>query len=186
MPTFPFTRDDRVWVLSFSRSPAENAALIAALRGRDVKQIVYVSSSSTIVSEQTDCYEYPRAKAQAEKAALAAPNARVLTIGLMHESVDELPAGACVSTRYDTLADFIASPDWGDDGSRRKLLFEVVHRPMRSVAERVAYRWYGRALRQCGAYPCLLRPADLLLRAFGVRWYGYVYLSNALWISTTS
>lgn len=184
--TYSFSTDDRVWVFSFSRSDAENAALLSALRRSGVREIVYVSSSSTIVTRRTTCYSYPQAKAQAEALALASPNARVLTIGLMYESIEELPAGACIATSYSELAAFLDSPEWGDDPARRRLLFGVVHRPMRSGLERIAHRWYGRALDRCGAYPCVLRPVDMLLRALGVRWYGYVYLSNALWTSTIS
>lgn len=183
---FAFEPHDRVWVLSYSRLPTENAALLDALHRAGVGEIVYVSSSSAIVSSRTACYEYPRVKLRAELDALALPNARVLTVGLMYEEPALLPGGADVATSYGELAAFVAAPDWPENTGRRKRLFRVVHRPITGAVERRTYAVYGRLLQWCGRYPCLLRPLDVVLRAFGVRWYGYVYLSNSLWISTTS
>ncbi len=183
---FAFTPRDRVWVLSYSRLPAENSALLERLREADVGEAVYVSSSSVIVSRLTGCYEYPRVKLRAELDALALPRARVLTIGLMYEDPSELPAGAVIATSHAELAAFMAAPDWPDDAGRRKRLFRVVRRPFRHTIERAAHAVYGVLLRGAGRFPCLLRPLDLILRTFGARWYGYVYLSNHLWISTTS
>lgn len=183
---FAFTPADRVWVLAYSRLPSENSALLARLRDAGVREIVYVSSASTIVSRRTRCYEYPRVKQLAEDEALALPNAKVLTIGLVHDDAGELPGGANIATRYDDLAAFMLTPDWPDDGGRRKRLFRVERRPFRSGVERALARAYGAALDACGPHPCLLRPFDLLLRLLGMRWYGYTFLSNRLWISTTS
>ena len=84
------------------------------------------------------------------------------------------------------IAAFLLAPDWPDDDGRRKRLFHVVKRPFRNVFERALARAYGFALDASGAHPCLLRPADLLLRTLGMRWYGYTLLSNRLWTSTTS
>lgn len=173
-------------MLSYSRLPAENAALLDVLRKAGVGEVVYVSSSSVIVSRRTACYEYPRVKLRAELDALGLPNARVLTIGLMYDEPGELPGGADVATSYAELAAFVAAPEWPDDAGRRKRLFRIVRQPFAHAAERWAYRVYGQLLRWSGRFPCLLRPLDLLLRALGARWYGYVHLSNSLWISTTS
>lgn len=183
---FAFTPADRVWVLAYSRVPAENRAMLERLREAGVREIVYVSSASTIVSRRTRCYEYPRVKQQAEDDALALPNARVLTIGLMHGDAAELPAGRNIATHYDELAAYLLAPDWPDEGGRRKRLFRVVQRPFRNPAEQALACAYGAALDATGSHPCLLRPADLLLRTLGMRWYGYTFLSNRLWISTTS
>ena len=186
LQAFAFTPSDRVWVLSYSRNPAENHAMLQRLDAAGVREIVYVSSASTIVSRVTRCYEYPRVKQQAEDAALALPNARVLTIGLMHDDPAELPSGANIATRYAELAAFLRAPAWPDAGGRGKHLFAIVHRPYRHAVERGLARAYGAALTAAGSRPCLLRPVDLLLRAVGMRWYGYTFLSNRLWTSTTS
>lgn len=183
---FAFTPADRVWVLSYSRTPAENQVMLQRLAAAGVREIVYVSSASTIVSRLTRCYEYPRVKQQAEDAALALPNARVLTIGLMHDDPAELPSGDNVATRYAELAAFMRAPAWPDAGGRGKHLFGIVRRPYRHALERWLARAYGAALTAAGSHPCLLRPVDLLLRVLGMRWYGYTFLSNRLWISTTS
>lgn len=183
---FAFTPNDRVWVLSYSRVPAENSAMLATLRDAGVAEIVYVSSASTIVGQRTRCYEYPRVKQQAEIEALAITNARVLTIGLMHDDPAELPAGDNIATRYETLAAFMCEPDWPEGDGRRKRLFEIDRRPFRSGFERSLASAYGAALDAAGAHPCLLRPFDLLLKLLGMRWYGYTFLSNRLWISTIS
>lgn len=187
LTVFEFTGSDRVWVFSFSRVPAENVELLAHLGRAGVQEIVYVSSSSTIVSARTTCYKYPRVKRLAEQAALAWPNARVLTIGLMHDRETELPGGATIATSYLDLANFIAAPHWADrTGERTTRLFRLVTRPLGHPVERAAHALYGALLRLSGPFPCVLRPLDLLLRALGVRWYGYVYLSNRLWMSTIS
>jgi hypothetical protein len=186
LANFAFAPRDRVWILSYSRVEAENVALLELLRHSGVHETVYVSSSSTIASTLTACYEYPRVKARAELDALTLPNAKVLTIGLMYDDTAQLPAGTNVATSYDELAAFVASPAWPEDGARRKHLFRIVRRPFSNAAEQWAYLGYGRLMQWAGARPCLLRPLDVLLRALGARWYGYVYLSNRLWISTIS
>ncbi len=179
---FAFAAGDRVWVLSYSRRPEENTALLSALGHAGVSEIIYVSSSSAIVSGRTACYEYPRVKQLAERDALALANGRVLVIGMVYERAEQLPGGATVATSCDALAAFMAVPAWP---ARRRTLFDVVQRPFRGPFERVAHRWYGRLMARTGTYPCLLRPLDVLLRALGLRWYGYTYLSNTLWMSTT-
>lgn len=184
--TFEFTPADRVWVLSYSRDPRENSAMLQRLSAAGVREIVYVGSASTIVAQWTRCYEYPRVKLQAEQVALALPQARLLTIGLMHDSVDELPAGTNIATRYAELAAFMLQPDWPDGGGRGKRLFRVEQRPFASAIERAACGIYTSLLMAAGSRPCLLRPLDLILRLLGWRWYGYTCLSNRLWTSKTS
>jgi len=186
LATFEFTQADRVWVLSYSRDPRENRAMLQRLGAAGVREIVYVSSASTIVAQRTRCYEYPRVKLQAEQEALALPQARLLTIGLIHDSVDELPAGTNIATRYGELAAFMLQPDWPDIGGRGKQLFHVEQRPFGSAIERAACTTYSSLLMASGSRPCLLRPLDLILRLLGWRWYGYTCLSNRLWTSKTS
>jgi hypothetical protein len=183
---FAFTPTDRVWVLSYSRSSDDNAALIARLRKAAVAQIVYLSSSSVIVGQRTRCYEYPRVKHLAQQEVLALANGKVLTVGLVYDQSEELPRGANVATSLDELAAFIQAPDWPLQAGRAKHLFRTVTRPFSGALERTAYLSYGALMSLSGSFPCALRPLDVLLRAAGARWYGYVYLSNRLWISTTS
>ena len=183
---FAFTAHDRVWVFAYARKPAQNDALLARLRAAGVREVIYVSSSSTIVARVTHCYAYPRAKLLAETRALQLPNARVLTLGLMHTQPRELPAGANIATSYAQLAAFMSAPQWPLADPRRKPLFSIVHRPFGGAIERAAYRAYGALLARAGSRPCWLRPLDVLLRLAGRRWYGYTHLSNRLWISTMS
>jgi hypothetical protein len=186
LASFEFSPGDRVWVLSYSRDPRENSAMLQRLHAAGVREIVYVSSASTIVAQRTRCYEYPRVKLQAEQEALALPEAKLLTIGLMHDSVDELPAGTNIATRHAELAAFMLQPDWPDGGGRGKRLFHVEQRPFGSAFERAACGLYSSLLMAAGSRPCLLRPLDLILRLLGWRWYGYTCLSNRLWTSKTS
>lgn len=186
LASFRFTNADRVWVLSFSRLVAENSAMLLRLRQAGVREVVYVSTSAAVVNRQTHCYEYPRVKQQAEREALALPQGKVLTIGLMYDRTDELPSGANIATSFEELAIFMRSPQWPDGQGRCKRLFRVVERPFSSRLEAVLHAGYGHLLRAVPSYPCLLRPLDLVLRALGMRWYGYTYLSNKLWISTIS
>ncbi|CAG1018168.1 hypothetical protein BURC_02905 [Burkholderiaceae bacterium] len=184
--SFEFSPADRVWVLSYSGDPRENRDMLAHLGASRVQEIVYVSSSSTIVNRITRCYRYPRVKFDAETEALALPQAKVLTVGLMYEDSSELPGGASVATSFDEFARFMTAPEWPEAGGRRRALLRVVERPFGSALEGRLFRAYGVLLRLAGSRPCVLRPLDLLLRALGMRWYGYTCLSNRLWISTIS
>jgi len=183
---FAFERGDRVWLLSYSRRAAQNRAMLAQLQGAGVAELIYVSSSSTIVCTMTRCYAYPRLKQQAELEALALPNARVLTLGQVVAQAPQLPAGASMATLVDELAAFVIQPDWPEQGGRRKRLMRLVQRPFATNIEAGAYRGYGWLMWAVGRWPCLLRPLDALLRALGWRWYGYVFLSNRLWTATIS
>jgi hypothetical protein len=186
IPGFEFTRGDRVWLLSYSRRSPENRAMLEAIARAGAGEIVYVSSSATIVDDVTRCYEYPRVKREAEQFALSLPAARVLTIGLVYEDPTELPCGACAATSLAELAAFIAMPEWPDAAGRRKRLMRIMKRPFRHAGERWAFGAYGHLMHWARAFPCALRPLDLLLRTLGVRWYGYTFLSNRLWSSTIS
>jgi hypothetical protein len=183
---FRFEPGDRVWVFAYSRDPAGNFRLLEFLERARVAAVVYVSSASTIVERVTRCYEYPRVKAQAEAQARAGLQAFVLVLGLVHESVDELPAGLNAATSMDSLARFMLRPEWTEEGGRVRRLFEPLSRPFSGAIESAAFRLYGVLQRACGAWPCALRPLDYLLRAMGWRWYGYIHLSNRLWYSTKS
>ena len=184
LDSFVFTHADRVWVFSYSRLPNENDSIFQRLRAAGVGEVIYVSSSSTIVNRQTECYEYPRVKQLAENSVLGLPTARILTIGLMYSDATELPAGENIATSYNELAEFMLSPQWPQDGSRRQTLFRRVSRPFGGPAEAALFNFYSMAMKALGSRPCLLRPVDLLLRTMKMRWYGYVFLSNRLWIST--
>ena len=185
LSSFEFEPTDQVWVFSYSRNCDENLALLSKLEHSGVERIVYVSSSSVRVMTQTDCYEYPRVKQGAELAALAIPNARVLTLGLVYGEESELPSGTNVCTSLTDMVSFFNQPVWlAQEKSVR--LFKIVTRPFGGGIEEMSYKVYGWVLQRLGRYPCFLRPVDLILRALGVRWYGYTYLSTRLWTSTIS
>lgn len=180
----PFESTDRVWVLSYSRTPEENSALLTSLRDAGARSVFYVSTATTNVVGVTRCYEYPRVKQQAEDDAVRLCGARIVTIGFVYGGEDELPAGRTATTSVDELASFIADPDRATE--KRTLLFRPIDKPFRSAIERVLFRAYGALMSVCMPFPCALRPIDVLLRAAGLRWYGYLYLSNRLWFTTTS
>jgi hypothetical protein len=184
LESFAFTTTDRVWVLSYSRNPLENEQLLRYLEDANINEIVYVSSSSVRVSSVTQCYEYPRVKLAAELKAQSINGAKILTIGLIYSSENELPAGQNIATHLGELAAFMVAPSWSDGEGRRKNLFKVVRRPFKSGFENIAFNCYGVLMKASGSYPCLLRPFDLVFKLLDMRWYGYVYLSNRLWIST--
>jgi hypothetical protein len=183
---FQFTGNDRVWVFSYSRDPRENSALLDTIHRGGVREIVYVSSATTNVNLVTRCYQYPRVKQLAEEEVLRLPNARVLTLGLVFGDVSELPAGSNAATLQQQIDAFLLAPQWPLDGGTRMNLFKIVKRPFRSAIERRLHQAYGWLQQFAGRWPCLLRPLDFVLRACGMRWYGYVYLSNRLWTTTTS
>jgi hypothetical protein len=185
--TFTFTPADRVWVFSYAPTAAGNEAMMTALERARVRELIYVSSAAAAVAAHTDCYAYPRLKRSAERSALQRPNARVLTLGLVYSTPSELPSGPHIATAFDDLADFMLAPCWPHGNGRRMLLIERVETPFRDRFELVCWKAYGGLMTLCGMQrPCLLRPLDLVLRFMGMRWYGYVFLSNKLWTSTTS
>lgn len=185
LATARFTADEELWVFAYSRVPAENEAMLAQLVRQGAQQVVYLSSSSVVVAERTGCYEYPRVKRLAEQAALRLTGARVVTLGLVYGSPTELPAGRNAATSHAELARFMAKPDWAPS-SRQQPLMRTVTRPFAHPAEGALHALYGRLIRAAGPWPCLLRPVDVLLRALGLRWYGYTYLANEQWTTTTS
>jgi hypothetical protein len=186
LANFAFKPTDRVWVFSYSRNSQENTHLIQTLGNANIAELIYVSSSSVKVASKTTCYEYPRVKHNAELTALAQASGKVLTIGLVYDQELELPAGDNIATSMSQLHDFMMAPKWPEQNGRRKQLFKIVSRPFGGVLERTLHALYGALLTLCGPLPCLLRPFDLVLRALGMRWYGYTFLSNRIWISTIS
>jgi len=186
VPAFAFSPHDRVWVFSYSRVAAENRTLLEALEKARVGGVVYVSSASTIVTRLTRCYEYPRVKKEAEDQARARLGARILTLGLVYNQTDDLPAGINVATSQAQLVDFLLAPVWPHEGGTQMYLFSIVQRPFPSGWEALLYRVYGRVQWLARRWPCALRPLDYVLRASGIGWYGYVCMSNRLWTTTRS
>jgi hypothetical protein len=184
--TFPFSRSDRVWVFSYSRVPEENSRLLAALRTATVREVVYVSSATTIVTRLTRCYGYPRVKQAAETEAREGLNARVLTLGIVVRHPEELPAGRNAATFQSWIEEFLLSPRWPEDAGTRMRLFQMVSVPFTRSWEVPLYRAYDWLQWRLRTWPCVLRPLDAMLRALGIRWYGYINLSNRLWTATTS
>lgn len=179
---FKFKAGDKVWVFSYSRKVGENNRIISLLASNANIQVFYVSSASTNVASITHCYNYPTVKMKAHVDALNICNAYVVTIGFFYNEVKELPGGITAATSMHELAQ--AMRDLTYMPGQMINLFKLVNRPFRSVLEKILYKSYGKLLNLCGRNPCLLRPFDLLLRIVGMRWYGYLYLSNRLWSTT--
>lgn len=181
---FQFSSKDTVWILSYSRNPTENEAILQHLKEAAVAEVCYITSASTNVVSITECYEYPRVKRLAHQSAIATCQAKVLSIGLFYTEENELPCGTTAATSAQELANFIKSPIW-DPQAEVTRLFRPISRPFKSGLEKSLYISYGILQKMCGPYPCLMRPFDLILRTLNMRWYGYIYLSNRLWFMTT-
>jgi hypothetical protein len=182
---FPFTDRDRVWVFSYSIEPEQNEALLKVIQNGKPAEVVYVSSATTNIAAHITCYRYPRTKLQAEQSARRLTNARILTLGVMYHDATELPGGETMATSYGELSQFLQHPHWPKNRDQHVLLCSRVQRPFSSV-ERRLFAAYGLAISLCAPWPCLLRPIDSVLRLVGYRWYGYVFLSNRQWSTTTS
>ena len=183
---FSFGAADRIWIFSYSRLEEENSALLNRLVLVGARTVIYVSSASTIVERVTRCYEYPRVKLRAEREAQSKLNAGVLVLGLVFDRLEELPGGINCATSYAQLTEFLLEPKWTDVDGKRTNLFIRVDRPFSSALEESLYRCYGLLIGWTRSWPCLLRPLDYVLRLIGIRWYGYLHLSNRLWNTTTS
>ncbi|MEQ9638096.1 MAG: hypothetical protein RLW68_18715 [Devosia marina] len=181
---FGFSDTDQVWILSYSRDMTQNRALFAALARAGGRRCIYVSTATANVDVVTQCYEYPRIKRACEQMCRTENGACIVSIGVVYQSAADLPAGTTIATSLDQLAEAIATPVGADEDHIN--LFEPITRPFGSDTERVAFRLYGIVQKLAGGWPCLLRPLDLVLRTLGWRWYGYLYLSNRLWLTTTS
>ncbi len=181
--TFQFRGEDRVWVFAYSRVARENSRLFDALARAAVKEVVYVSSATTIVTTLTRCYAYPRVKKQAEEEAKRRLNARILTLGVVTERIEELPSGRIAATPLSRIEAFVLAPYWG--AADRTSLFEIADVPFATEWEARLHRAYDSVQWLVRRWPCALRPVDVMLRAMGLRWYGYVNLSNRLWTTTT-
>jgi hypothetical protein len=183
---FAFTSVDRVWVFSYSRKSAENSRLLGVLEEAAVKEVIYVSSAATIVTRLTRCYGYPTVKHLAEDESRRRLNARVLILGLVVDQIDELPPGINAATLQGAIEEFLLAPRWPHDGGTSMRLFKPVFVPFARAWEARLHRTYSELQWLVRFWPCVLRPIDAILRAFGIRWYGYVNLSNRLWNTTTS
>lgn len=181
---FEFRVNDRVWIFSYSRLPSENDTMFNLLARRGVKDVVYISTATTNVATRTTCYEYPRVKLEAERSARTQLDARILVLGLVCCSEADLPAGVTMTTFYHDIRSFLTAPQWPEERGAPVLLFAEIERPFSSAFEKAAFRIYSRAIAAAGQWPCLLRPVDVILRALGWHWYGYLFLSNRLWSST--
>lgn len=182
---FQFTEQDRIWVLSYSHKVEENNSLINKIMASNFYEVIYFSSATTNVAEITECYRYPYVKLQAEIMARRILDARIVTLGVIFEKPTDLPTGVSISTGLSQLANFMLNPIWPADRDKKVLLFKRETREFRSRLERITYQIYGKLITVL-RWPCILRPIDLVLRSFGCRWYGYVYLSNRIWLTTTS
>jgi hypothetical protein len=182
---FQFTSQDTIWVLSYSRIPSENRAILQRLKEAGVTNVVYITSASTNVTHITKCYEYPRIKQQAHQLAINLCQAKVLSIGLFYTDEVELPCGTTAATSAQEMAKFMITPNW-DNHAEPTRLFRPITRPFNNRLEKKLYILYGKLQELCGSYPCLMRPFDLVLRTLNMHWYGYLYLSNRLWFTMTS
>jgi hypothetical protein len=182
--TFAFQRTDRVWIFAYAREPQQNERMFARLAAAGVEEVVYISSATTNVVELTACYEYPRVKRRAEQDARRILDARILSFGLVVDSVEQAPAGRNAVTLQSSINDFLLRPIWPSRREQAMLLFSMQERPFARGWERQLYRCYGAVQWWLRKWPCLLRPVDVVLRALGIRWYGYVHLSNRLWNTT--
>lgn len=179
LKAFVFQPGDHIWIFSYSRSQYENLALFKILAEYEFLEITYISSASTNVTNITRCYSYPTVKHQAEVAAKEICSARVVTIGLIYSDFHDLPAGRTAATSLNELAKLMRYSNREEKQDVR--LFDMVERPFSGRVEQLIFYWYGKILSTTGRFPCLLRPVDVCLRVFNMRWYGYLYLSNRLW-----
>jgi hypothetical protein len=179
---FQFHHGDKVWVFSYSRSVKENRLMMEILAHQPHVFVIYVSSASTNVTSVTSCYNYPTVKRQAHSDVMQICSACVVNIGWFYVNLSELPAGLTAATAADELAIAVREGDFVPGQTIN--LFELIHLPFKSSFEAYLYRLYGLLLKVCSCYPCFLRPIDLVLRLVGIRWYGYLYLSNKLWSTT--
>jgi teichuronic acid biosynthesis glycosyltransferase TuaG len=177
-----FETEDRIWILSYSRSEHDNVRLFEALAAAGARHCYYVSTATVNVAAIATCYEYPRVKLAAERDARRILGARIVRIGLVYGRPEELPAGTSAATGLTSLSAALTAAMEGDSVD----LFDMVETPFGSAFERVLFALYGRLIRLAGPWPCAMRPLDLLLKMLGMRWYGYVYLSNKLWLSSRS
>lgn len=181
--SFDFNPQDKVWVFSYSRNPKENDSLFMQLANARLKTVFYITSATTNVLEVTRCYEYPRIKRQAQDSAVRILNAQIVSIGVFYDQESSLPPGLTAATSASQLASFMERPVLNSSGDHVRL-FSLIHRPFKTNFDKLLHALYGKAITVCGAYPCIMRPVDYLLRLFGVRWYGYLYVSNQLWCTT--
>ncbi len=180
-----FTPDDEIWVLSYSRDAMENSQMIDCLGQIKTGRVVYFSTATTNVCQITQCYQYPRVKAQAAAyVATKLPNSVIVQLGLVYTTPSDLPSGRTAAVSLEELVQFFR--DGPDLHSGTFHLFSMVDKPHRSSLEKALHRAYDTLQQLCAGYPCLLRPLDVVLRAAGWKWYGYINLSNRLWSSTIS
>lgn len=178
-------QDTEVWVFSYSRLTEENRQLFEKLKNKGANEVIYLSTATVNVAEKTSCYSYPRAKHQAELLAQNMLGAKIFRIGVVYTDPSTLPGGKTAATFIPELARFMSVTPWQEIAPLQNF-FKRSENPFQSGIEARTYDLYGKLLKISRAWPCLLRPLDVLCRVLGWRWYGYLYMSNSLWYSTTS
>lgn len=176
---------DRIWIFSYAQDVNENAALFDVIAAQGGSNCYYLSSATANIADNVRCYRYPLVKRAGELDAELRLGAIPVRIGLIHDNTNELPAGNSAVTQLDLLIEAMISDDvdFARCGSLIQL-YTLESKLFSSAMERFAYIWYGKLLRACGSYPCVLRPLDVVLKLFGWRWYGYFRMSNDICFST--
>jgi hypothetical protein len=181
---FDFRKSDVVWILSYSKRSEENIALLRNLKDKNFAKSIYVSSATTNVCNVTHCYVYPSVKKLAADYAKSNLRSDILTIGVVVDETHPAPKGYSATTSIAEIFSFIEKYKYSGDVETHHL-FKMEKREFENQIEERLYDIYGRMINLCGRFPCVLRPFDFLFRLLGFRWYGYLYLSNALWLSLT-
>lgn len=184
LAVYAFHPEDEIWVLSYSRQSRQNQNIIDSIGPSHKGRVVYFSTATANVCQITDCYQYPRVKALAADYAAAQLNSAVIVhLGFVYARPADLPSGRTAAVSQDELARFFREGPLENAGAIR--LFTMVDRPHGSRLEKAVHKLYDFMQGLCGRFPCALRPLDVVIRAAGWKWYGYVNLSNRLWSSTT-
>lgn len=180
-----FDPESEIWILSYSRQNQENQKLIDTIGLHHTGRVFYFSTAAANVCQITNCYQYPRVKyAAAAYAAAHLKSVTIVHLGFVYGDPEELPSGHTAAISREDLAQFFREGIRGQHDNVH--LFKMVDKLHGSNIEKALHRLYDFLQKRCGRFPCALRPLDLIVRAFGWKWYGYANLSNRLWSLTTS
>lgn len=181
--SYKFKKDDVLILLSYSNNLEEQITLLEGIKKAAVSRVIVFSSAAAVVGELHDCYKYPTAKLKIERAIkYYIENYQIIRMGtVVDEGSSRKYRGMCITYIYE-LRDFLVQEltVGCNTGNRITSLFSYAKFNNERTFEYYLYKKYT-TLISALTWPCLLRPADLLLKyIFGYKWYGYGVLSAVL------
>ena len=178
--SFHFLPNDFIFVLSYPRSISGIKKMVILMKQLKNNKILLLSTCSAILNNITSCYYYPKIKFLQEKYfSKTFHNLIIFRVGTVIRKNDyDNYYGLCVindKVFFRMIREFIKR------NPKEQLVtrFDILDFKG-SFFESHLYDIYCRLIFSLIPFPCILRPLDVILRLFNIRWYGYGALTKIM------